>query len=429
MPVVDRTATILDIFAGHAHTAEGKLQVELAQLEYNLARMRGLWTHLERLGGVSQRRLRDPRPGRVADRDRPPPRARPHRRAASAGSSDVKGSRATMRAERDARAPAAGRAGRLHERRQVDAAQRAHRRRGRRPRPALPHARPDDARRCGSTGGPYLADRHRRLHPQAAPPARRRVRRDAGGDAAGRPHPARRRRLGRRGRARRDAARRRRRARGDRRRRQPAAARAQQGRRARRRAPRASCGCRHPDGVLVSALDGRGARGARASAIEDEFRAHAAPRRAAAALRRGRPAGRAARRRRRPRARGHRRRACASARASRPPVAERYARFAVAADVRPPRAAEPRLGRRGRPAAVVRRLDACTAAVLPARAHDGDAGLDLHASRPRRSRAGRARVGPHRHRGRARRTGTPAWCCRARAWRRATASRSSTRPA
>ena len=51
MPVIDRTAVILDIFAAHAHTAEGKLQVELAQLEYNLARMRGLWTHLERLGG------------------------------------------------------------------------------------------------------------------------------------------------------------------------------------------------------------------------------------------------------------------------------------------------------------------------------------------------------------------------------------------
>jgi len=50
MPVIDRTAIILDIFASHAHTAEGKLQVELAQLEYNLARMRGLWTHLERLG-------------------------------------------------------------------------------------------------------------------------------------------------------------------------------------------------------------------------------------------------------------------------------------------------------------------------------------------------------------------------------------------
>jgi GTP-binding protein HflX len=51
VPVVDRTAVILDIFAGHAHSAEGKVQVELAQLEYNLARMRGLWTHLERLGG------------------------------------------------------------------------------------------------------------------------------------------------------------------------------------------------------------------------------------------------------------------------------------------------------------------------------------------------------------------------------------------
>jgi GTP-binding protein HflX len=51
IPVIDRTAIILDIFAAHAHTAEGKLQVELAQLEYNLARMRGLWSHLERLGG------------------------------------------------------------------------------------------------------------------------------------------------------------------------------------------------------------------------------------------------------------------------------------------------------------------------------------------------------------------------------------------
>src|SRR6266403_6023339 len=48
--VVDRTLLILDIFAQHAITAEGKLQVELAQLEYNLPRMRGMWQHLERLG-------------------------------------------------------------------------------------------------------------------------------------------------------------------------------------------------------------------------------------------------------------------------------------------------------------------------------------------------------------------------------------------
>jgi GTP-binding protein HflX len=49
--VVDRTQLILDIFAQHATSAEGKLQVELAQLEYNLPRMRGMWKHLERLGG------------------------------------------------------------------------------------------------------------------------------------------------------------------------------------------------------------------------------------------------------------------------------------------------------------------------------------------------------------------------------------------
>jgi GTPase len=49
--VVDRTQLILDIFAQHAVSAEGNLQVELAQLEYNLPRMRGAWQHLERLGG------------------------------------------------------------------------------------------------------------------------------------------------------------------------------------------------------------------------------------------------------------------------------------------------------------------------------------------------------------------------------------------
>src|SRR6266571_2174916 len=49
--VVDRAELILDIFAQHAVSAEGQLQVELAQLEYNLPRMRGMWQHLERLGG------------------------------------------------------------------------------------------------------------------------------------------------------------------------------------------------------------------------------------------------------------------------------------------------------------------------------------------------------------------------------------------
>ncbi len=49
--VVDRTGIILDIFALHARSAEGKLQVELAQLEYSYSRQEGLWQHLERLGG------------------------------------------------------------------------------------------------------------------------------------------------------------------------------------------------------------------------------------------------------------------------------------------------------------------------------------------------------------------------------------------
>jgi len=56
--VMDRTALILDIFALHATTREGKLQVELATLQYELPRLRGLWTHLEKEklgGGVGMR--------------------------------------------------------------------------------------------------------------------------------------------------------------------------------------------------------------------------------------------------------------------------------------------------------------------------------------------------------------------------------------
>jgi GTP-binding protein HflX len=49
--VVDRTALILDIFAQHAHTSEGILQVELAQCEYRLPRLTRAWTHLARQGG------------------------------------------------------------------------------------------------------------------------------------------------------------------------------------------------------------------------------------------------------------------------------------------------------------------------------------------------------------------------------------------
>ncbi len=55
--VLDRTGLILDIFARHAQTSEGRLQVELAQYEYLLPRLRGRWTHLSRqgVGGVGLR--------------------------------------------------------------------------------------------------------------------------------------------------------------------------------------------------------------------------------------------------------------------------------------------------------------------------------------------------------------------------------------
>jgi len=51
--VLDRTVLILDIFAMRARTREGRLQVELAQSEYLLPRLKGQWSHLERLGGRS----------------------------------------------------------------------------------------------------------------------------------------------------------------------------------------------------------------------------------------------------------------------------------------------------------------------------------------------------------------------------------------
>ncbi len=54
--IIDRTSLILDIFAARAQTAQARTQVELAQLQYLLPRLRGLWTHLERQrGGIGMR--------------------------------------------------------------------------------------------------------------------------------------------------------------------------------------------------------------------------------------------------------------------------------------------------------------------------------------------------------------------------------------
>jgi GTPase len=96
LPVVDRTTVILDIFAAHAGSAEGKLQVELAQLEYNLARMRGLWTHLERLGGGIG--TRGPGESQIETDRR---LARDRISALRRRLEHVKGTRQVMRAERE----------------------------------------------------------------------------------------------------------------------------------------------------------------------------------------------------------------------------------------------------------------------------------------------------------------------------------------
>ena len=99
--MIDRTAVILDIFAGHANTAEGKMQVELAQLEYNMARMRGLWTHLERLGagrGVGGIGTRGPGESQIETDRR---LARDRITVLQRRLDQVKATRATQRAERE----------------------------------------------------------------------------------------------------------------------------------------------------------------------------------------------------------------------------------------------------------------------------------------------------------------------------------------
>ena len=223
MPVIDRTAVILDIFADHAHSAEGKLQVELAQLEYNLARMRGLWTHLERLGGGIGTR--------------------------GPGESQIETDR---RLARDRIAALRRRLARLERNRGV---MRARRERSSLPRVALAgytnagkstllnaltgaeagvgdrlfHTLDPTTRSFELSGARLPADRHGRLHREAAPPAGRGVQGDARGDRAGRPDRARGRRGGAGGAARGRHEGGRRGAGGDRRRREAAPARPQQG--------------------------------------------------------------------------------------------------------------------------------------------------------------------------------------------------------
>ncbi len=76
--VIDRTALILDIFALHATSREGRLQVKLAQNQYLYPRLRGMWSHLaaHRMGGGVGSRFRR---GRIPARSRQEARAQAHR--------------------------------------------------------------------------------------------------------------------------------------------------------------------------------------------------------------------------------------------------------------------------------------------------------------------------------------------------------------
>ena len=114
--MIDRTQLILDIFARHARTREGQLQVELAQLEYMLPRLAGRGMEMSQLGGGIGTRG----PGET--------QLETDRRKITAGSvivkeqiENVRRMRAQQRQRRESAAGRDGGAGRLHQRRQIDA--------------------------------------------------------------------------------------------------------------------------------------------------------------------------------------------------------------------------------------------------------------------------------------------------------------------
>ena len=146
--VIDRTGLILEIFGERAATAEGRLQVELAHLDYQQSRLVRSWTHLERqrggfgfLGGPGETQIE-------ADRRMIRDRMGKLRRELE----QVRRTRALHRERRGQGAVAGDRAGRLHQRRQVDAVQPPDRRRRDGGGPAVRHARSDHARDRAARG-------------------------------------------------------------------------------------------------------------------------------------------------------------------------------------------------------------------------------------------------------------------------------------
>ena len=161
--VVDRSGLILDIFAQRARTFEGKLQVELAQLEHLSTRLVRGWTHLERQkGGIG---LRGPGETQLET----------DRRLVSKRIRALQERLRSFRAPSGPLAPAAPPSrssrripGRLHECRQVDSVQSAHGRRRLGGRPVVCHIGSHSARGAATGWRAYRPGRYRWLHPGPA---------------------------------------------------------------------------------------------------------------------------------------------------------------------------------------------------------------------------------------------------------------------
>ncbi len=163
LPVMDRTELILDIFATRARTVESKAQIELAQMEYSLPRLKRLWTHLSRevSSGTVGQGSRGPGESQL-ETDRRLVRFRIH----EPPQGDQGDAGAPTPARRGPRQALHRRPRRLHERGQEHADERADGRRRPRRGPPLRDAGHHDARLGREARPPRLPLRHRRLHPR-----------------------------------------------------------------------------------------------------------------------------------------------------------------------------------------------------------------------------------------------------------------------